>query len=234
MYDIILLVVIFMKKYYEAYEERYKQVHEKGVSWTTNNNTKIVDDVINKYHLEKTKMLEIGCGEGRDARYLLSKGYNLLAIDISKEAIKYCKDNDNLHKNNYKMLDVLEENNERNEFSFIYSIACIHMLVLDEDRNKFYQYIYNNLSDDGYYLILSMGDGKEESISDINRAFDKIRRVHQESNQELVVSQTSCRIVNFEKLFCEVKENGFDIIEYGLTEINNHFNKIMYVLIKKL
>ena len=73
-----------MSKYYEAYDKRYKQVHSKGLAWSTSTNTKIVEEIINKYHLEKSKILEIGCGEGRDARYLLNKNYNVIATDISK------------------------------------------------------------------------------------------------------------------------------------------------------
>ena len=78
-----------MSKYYEAYDKRYKQVHDKGLAWSTNSNTKIVEEIIKKYHLDREKMLEIGCGEGRDARYLLNKNYNVLATDISQEAIDY-------------------------------------------------------------------------------------------------------------------------------------------------
>lgn len=42
-----------MARYYEAYNQRYIQVHNKGLSWSVNTNTKIVEDIINKYHLEK-------------------------------------------------------------------------------------------------------------------------------------------------------------------------------------
>ncbi len=52
-------------------------------------------------------MFEIGCVEGRDARYLLNKNYNVLVTDIYQEAINYCTKNDITHKNNYKVLDVL-------------------------------------------------------------------------------------------------------------------------------
>ena len=74
-------------KYYEAYDKRYKQVHDKGLSWTTMANTKVVEDVINKYCLENGRILEIGCGEGRDSKYLLNKGYNVLVTDVSIEAM---------------------------------------------------------------------------------------------------------------------------------------------------
>lgn len=221
-----------MSKYYEAYDKRYKQVHSKGLAWSTNTNTKIVEEIINKYHLEKSKILEIGCGEGRDARYLLNKNYNVIATDISKEAIDYCKKKDIIHKNNYNVLDVLNDKSEE-KYGFIYSVACLHMLVLDNDRNNYYEYIFNYLEKNGYALVLSMGDGIKESSSDISKAFNNIKRTHQETNQELNIAATSCRIVNFDTLIKEVN-NKFEVIEYGITEIENHFDKIMYILIKKI
>lgn len=221
-----------MSKYYEAYDKRYKQVHSKGLAWSTSTNTKIVEEIINKYHLEKSKILEIGCGEGRDARYLLNKNYNVIATDISKEAIDYCKKKDIIHKNNYNVLDVLNDKSEE-KYGFIYSVACLHMLVLDNDRNNYYEYIFNHLEKNGYALVLSMGDGIKESSSDISKAFNNIKRTHQETNQELNIAATSCRIVNFDTLIKEVN-NKFEVIEYGITEIENHFDKIMYILIKKI
>ena len=80
------------RKYYEAYEERYKTAHEKGVSWAQMENTPIVMDIIKKYNLyTEQSLLEIGCGEGRDSIIVLENGFNLMAVDISPEAIKYCK-----------------------------------------------------------------------------------------------------------------------------------------------
>ncbi len=219
--------------YYEAYDKRYKQVHDKGLAWSPANNTKIVEEVINKYHLEQENMLEIGCGEGRDAKYLLDKGYDVLATDISKEAIDYCIKNDPNNKDNYQVLDVLKDNSSDDKYGFIYSIACLHMLVLDEDRNKYYKYIHDHLKDDGYALILTMGDGIDESSSDISKAFDDVQRIHQESNQEISVATTSCRIVNFDTLLKEVEDNNFNSIKYGITEIENHFDIIMYIIVQK-
>ena len=219
--------------YYEAYDKRYKQVHSKGLTWSSDNSTKILKDIINKYHLKNEKMFEIGCGEGRDARYLLNNNCNVLATDISKEAIDYCIRKDLNHKDNYKMLNVLDDTSLNEKFGFIYSIACLHMLVLDKDRNNFYKYIYNHLKENSYALILTMGDGINESKSDISEAFDNVKRIHQETNKEISIAKTSCRIVNFDTLFNEVTNNQFEIIEQGITKIEKHFDKIMYILIKK-
>ena len=35
-----------MRKYYEAYDERYKTVHLKGVSWSSDKSTPVVLDII--------------------------------------------------------------------------------------------------------------------------------------------------------------------------------------------
>ena len=39
------------RKYYAAYNERYKTAHAQGVSWSSNVSTPIVMEVIEKYNI---------------------------------------------------------------------------------------------------------------------------------------------------------------------------------------
>lgn len=221
------------EKYYKAYDKRYKQLHEKDLSWENDVQTEIIEQIIGKYNISKTdSILEIGCGEGRDSKVLLNKGYNLLATDVSHEAINYCKRIDENHSNNYDVLDVLDCNTFKDKFNFIYSIACLHMLVLDDDRKKYFDFIHNHLKNNGYALVLTMGDGLKESSSDINKAWEDTERVHQKTNEIINVATTSCRIVNFETLEKEIKNSNLVVIEKGITQIIPNFPEIMYVLIK--
>ena len=151
------------KDYYKAYEERYKESYKNNILWETKEPTNLVLETIKKYNIDfKDKILDLGCGEGRDAINLLNKGYNVFAVDYSKTVINKCNELSNYKFiNNFKQFDLLVDN-MNDKFKFIYSIAVIHMFLLDSDRNKFYKFIYNHLEDNGYALIISMGDGVKE------------------------------------------------------------------------
>lgn len=81
-----------MEKYYQAYDKRYQQIHNLKLQWSSDVVTPILQELTVQFGIRKTdKILEIGCGEGRDALWLLEQGYDILATDVSKEAISYCK-----------------------------------------------------------------------------------------------------------------------------------------------
>lgn len=219
------------KKYYEAYDDRYKTVHKKGVSWSSDKSSPIVLETIKKYKLNKSNMmLEVGCGEGRDSKALLDAGYTLLATDISKEAVEYCKKIMPLYQEHFIVLDCINGRHEA-KYEFIYSVAVIHMLVLDEDRNAFYRFIYEHLTDSGISLICTMGDGKTERQSDINNAFELLEREHESGR--MMVAGTSCRMVAFETFEKEIEANSLEVVEKGITSALPDFNSLMYAIVRK-
>lgn len=220
-----------MKYYYEAYNQRYKIIHEKGHSWSSDTPTPIVSDVIQKYSISKNaSILEIGCGEGRDAFPLLENGYDVLASDISSEAISYCRSLRPEYSDHFSVLDCINDHHEFN-YDFIYSVAVIHMLVNDEDRIRFYHFIYNHLLDGGLALICSMGDGLTESETDISSAFNMVERHH--DSGYVMVPSTSLRMVSFDTLKKEIESTHFSIAEQGITSSLPDFNNLMYAIVKK-
>ncbi|WOO35627.1 class I SAM-dependent methyltransferase [Anaerocolumna sp. AGMB13020] len=221
------------KKYYEAYEDRYKQVHKESITWFSENNSKIVIDTINYYfNNQKIKILEIGCGEGRDAHYLLKEDYDVLATDISPTAIEYCKNSHPSYADSFQVLNFLTDNLQV-KFDFIYAIAVVHMLVQDEDRQSFYEFIYSQLNDTGIALICTIGDGIEERRTNISQAFDLQKRIHEATGKELFIAGTSCRMVSFDTLSKEILENNLTLLNSGFTAIEPDFPTIMYATIKK-
>jgi len=55
------------QKYYEAYDQRYRQIHGKDLLWFRQMPSPIVMDILKEFDLSPdNQILEIGCGEGRD------------------------------------------------------------------------------------------------------------------------------------------------------------------------
>ena len=219
------------RKYYEAYDERYKIAHQNGVSWSSNQNSPIVLETIRKYNIQpEDELLEIGCGEGRDAKAVLDNGYNLMATDISNEAVAYCKKIMPEHEKSFLVFDCLSDCFDET-FDFIYGIAVIHMLVIDEDRDKFYQFINTHLKANGIALICTMGDGEVEMQSDISQAFVLQEREHKSG--KMMVTGTSCRMVSFKTFEEELERNGLILIEKGITSALPDFNSFMFAVVRK-
>ena len=220
--------------YYKAYDKRYRQTYENNSLWEISETTKEVIDTLKKYKITKnSNILELGCGEGRDAIYLLDNGYNVLGVDYSFAVIDKCNELTNYkYVNNFKQLDLIE-NSLNEKFDFIYSVAVIHMFVLDEHRNKFYNFIYDHLKDNGIALIISMGDGTLEINSDLEKAFDDTKRVNINTNKEIMVASTSCRVKKIDEMKKEIQLNNLKILEEKIIDDVPSFNKCMLFIVKK-
>jgi len=221
------------RKYYEAYEDRYKQIHNLGLQWFDSTPSDIVIETIKKYAIFKEDfMLELGCGEGRDAALLLSSGFDLLATDISSEAIHHCRKNFPQYADKFQVLDCISGILNQ-KFKFIYAVAVIHMLVEDSDREAFYKFISTHLSDNGIALICSMGNGKAEYKTDMCRAFELQPRIHEKSGLEVQVANTSCRIVTFDTFHQEIRRASLSVIDSGLTSVSPDFPCMMYAVVSR-
>ncbi|MBO4717210.1 MAG: class I SAM-dependent methyltransferase [Spirochaetales bacterium] len=220
-----------MRKYYEAYDDRYRQIHARGQRWTADVSTPVVMKAIQENCCkDSSRILEIGCGEGRDARVILEAGYNLNATDISEEAISFCKKTMPRFAGSFRVLDCINGNHDI-KYDFIYSVAVIHMLVDDADRNAFYSFIRDHLTSDGLALICTMGDGESEFCTDSSQAFELKERNH--VSGKVMVAGTTCRMVSWPTFLQELSRAGLEVIEKGLTSAMPDFDSLMYVLVRK-
>ena len=94
------------------------------------------------------------------------------------------------------------------KYDFIYSVAVIHMFLKEEHRNLFYKFIYEHLNDNGIALVISMGDGTSTYKSNIDDAFKKVVRKNINTNKEIMVTSTSCNIVDFATFKEEIIRNN--------------------------
>lgn len=218
-----------MRQYYEAYDERYRTVHEKGLSWTEDVPTPIVGEMLARFAPDPTAtVLELGCGEGRDARPLLAAGRDLTAADVSAEAVAWCRAKDPAHAERYRVLDCVRDP-APGQWRFVYAVAVLHMLVEDTERQAFLRFVRDCLTPGtGKALLCSMGDGEREYRSDPAEAF--LPRTREHPSGPVTVAATSCRIVGFRTLREELNRAGLRVVEDGLTAVPPEFDSLMYAV----
>lgn len=174
--------------YYKLYESRYRRVYEQGIDYWTNLPEEVQD------HLEQLRaflkfaglkpdrhrILEAGCGEGHLARELVALGFDYTGIDISPAALE--KASKRLKEaglsGNLVLGDITQLTRSFGDNSFDAAIdnMCLHMLVVDSDRQAYLTglmrvlkpgslaYFNENCQDEEY-------DGKIATFEEYLRAF---------------------------------------------------------------
>jgi len=108
------------------------------------------------------KILEVGCGQGRDAIYFSQLGFDVHAFDISANAIKSInsvKDRVNLNKLNVFEHNVLDPLNLPKEyFDFVYSNLALQFFDL-ENLSKILKNISNVMKKNSSFLLSTKKEG---------------------------------------------------------------------------
>ena len=153
---------------------------------------------LDNYIKSGVSLLELGCGNGRDAFFFAKNGINVIALDLENEEIKYLA-----RKNKFKNLKFLSKNFVRyrkfNEYEVVYSRFTIHS-ISKEDENETLKNTYINLKKDGLFLIevRSVKDemfNTSEKLSDNEGATDHYRR-----------------FINFKELKTKLENMNFKIL----------------------
>ena len=219
-----------MRRYYEAYDARYRQIHARGRAWAADVPTPIVAESLARFVPDPAaRLLELGCGEGRDARPLLAAGRALTATELSPEAVAWCRAKDPAHAERYRVLDCVR-GELAGRWDFIYAVALLHMLTEDADRQALLRFVREHLAPEGIALLCSMGDGETEFCSDPAEAFALRQREHPAG--PVRVAATSCRVVGFQTLETELARAGLSVLERGLTAAPPEFDRLLYVLVR--
>ena len=122
---------------------------------------------------KKSKLLEIGCGSGRDASFMVTNNYDVIGIDGSLNMITEAK---KLHPELSKSLFhkvIPDELNYKLKFDGIYSIATL-MHLSKYNLIKTISIIYDMLNEHGIFLMsvsLLRDDINKEGFDEKGRFF---------------------------------------------------------------
>ena len=115
---------------------------------------------------EGGKILDLGCGSGRDSMNFMKLGYEVTSVDGAKELAK--KASVLLEKE--VIVNTFEELELKEKFHGIW--ACASLLhIKREDLKIVLNNLYNNLEDNGVFYM-SFKYGEKEYVDDKNRYFN--------------------------------------------------------------
>lgn len=121
---------------------------------------KLAYEIINEKPIKN--ILEIGCGQGRDAIFFSQQGYNVETFDISENAISFVNQTKNLLKlNNLRaIIHDVEKNfpHPEKSFDFVYSNLALQFFEIDT-MGKIFKNIHKVLKDNSTVLFSTKKKG---------------------------------------------------------------------------
>lgn len=153
-----------------AFQEYWNEIHKKySAEKPVYDNW--LDEHLKCFENVKTPVLDLGCGTGNDALYLTQKGFDVLAVDFSTEALKYVEKHISAAKT--KLVDISKKLPfDDGQFQVIVADLSLHYF-----DNKTTIQIMNELKrvlcDGGYLLArvnstqdVNYGAGQGEKLED--------------------------------------------------------------------
>ena len=165
----------------------YTTVSLDKIPWNSDKPDRELTELIESKEISPRNVLDVGCGTGTDAVYLASKGADVTAIDISREAVRIAREKADKAgvKVNFIAGDFLENEFTRESYDFVNDRGFFH-IISPSRREEFAVKINMVLKNRGYYYLRCWSDKQEfESASTpyriskdiINRTFSKFLEI---------------------------------------------------------
>jgi tellurite methyltransferase len=157
--------------------------------------------VVEKIAKEQNNLIELGCGNGRDAILFANNQLNVLAVDQCKSEIEFLSHTYRKFENiKFKQKDFTSLPNDK-KFHIVYSRFTLHSISSEQEKQVL-KWAYKNLESEGFFCIEARGQkneiyGKGEPVEGEKDAF--------------ILDNHYRRFINLEVLCTELKNIGFII-----------------------
>ncbi|MEH7459965.1 SAM-dependent methyltransferase [Bacillus pseudomycoides] len=141
---------------------------EKGIPFFTNKPDENLVNYFEKKLLNSGKVLELGCGPGRNAIYFAEKGCLVDAVDLSQESIQWATERAK-EKNvniNFICSNIFDLQIEEGTYDIVYDSGCFHHIA-PHRRMSYINLVKKALKPGGYFAITCFVQGGELGGADI-------------------------------------------------------------------
>jgi len=144
--------------YYYEYDECYRTVYAQGAElWETPDpNDALVAFVEESGSRLGPRVLDLGCGEGRDSLFLARRGFDVTGVDVSRAALDRARERAAAEGVDCTFLErdvILLENVGAEPFDWAINMGCLHMLSEPEHRRRHLERVRDVLRPGGDFLV---------------------------------------------------------------------------------
>ncbi|MGG3523486.1 class I SAM-dependent methyltransferase [Bacillus pseudomycoides] len=141
---------------------------EKGVPFFTNKPDENLVNYFEKKLLNPGKVLELGCGPGRNAIYFAEKGCLVDAVDLSQESIQWATERAKEKNVNINFIynNIFDLQIEEGTYDIVYDSGCFHHIA-PHRRMSYINLVKKALKPGGYFAITCFVQGGELGGADI-------------------------------------------------------------------
>lgn len=135
----------------------------------------VLDQILKLRYQENAKILDAGCGSGRNLKWFYNAGYKVFGIDISEDDIEYCKETYYKQKENFKIASVEEIPFKVNSFDHVICNAVLHFAEDLSQYLKMFSELVRVLKPGGSLFIrIASNFGLENKVKEITKDVYKL------------------------------------------------------------
>ena len=117
----------------------------------------------------EARILELGCGNGRNSIWLAEKGFEVDGIDFSASAIESALHKIEMNKKlkvNFYCESIFEHPYKENEYDLVYDCGCFHH-ISPHRRTSYIDILMRSLKRKGYFLLVCFNEKGGSGLSDL-------------------------------------------------------------------
>lgn len=160
--------------------------------------------VLQNYVQEGDRLIELGCGNGRDARFFAANGVGVIAVDQCSAEIEELAKSNGTHENlHFKVADFTDMPDSEDPYDAVYSRFTLHSVTAEGQKNAI-AWSYRNLAPGGRLCIETRGQK--------NELFQKGKPVDGEADA-FIYNDHYRRFVEFDDFTKQIVDSGFELVE---------------------
>lgn len=161
----------------------------------------LLDQILKDTYSPTHKILDAGCGSGRNMRWFAKNGYSIYGCDLNSDAVEIAMENTHLAADKFKISRVENMPYVNDEFDHIICNAVLHFAENEKHFLKMISEIFRVLKPGGTFFVR------------MTSTFGLPQNYRLLEGGQFLLADESVRFLLTEKLFQTVKSIGFQQLE---------------------